>query len=133
MATAQNVIDRAGGLLRIRDGAGDAVDSTTSSDMLDYLSDMIYEWAENGILDIPGPSAVGDTLDVSPGTLRAIIYNLAADYGETIGKTLSNRAQTIAENTKQRLIAKSTVSMEISIRDGGLTSSYGRYNVRTDA
>ena len=133
MATAQQIIDRAGGLLRIVDAAGDAVDATTSADMLTHLQMLISDWGEDGLIEIPAPSALSTELNVSPGTERALAYNLAADYSELVGKALSARAISVAERTRGRLVAESTVSRSANLRNQGMSVSYGRYNIRNDA
>lgn len=133
MATAQQVIDRAGGYLRILNAAGDAVDATRSADMLTYLQDMIAEWAEDAVLEIPAPSALSDDLEVSEGTLRAIAMGLAMEYAEVVGKALSPRFERQALRAKARLISYSTLDRSVKLDDGGMMVSSGRYNITTDA
>lgn len=133
MATAQQIIDRAGSTLKIIDAPGAAVDATTSAAMLTTLQDMIAEWAEKGVIEIPAPSALSDELDVSPGTVRALRYNLAAEYGADIGSPIDPRVIQMAKDTYGWLISQSTVSRELRLQDDGMMVSTGRYNITTDA
>lgn len=135
MATAQNVIDRAGGLLKIVNSPGAAVDATTSADMLTVLKDIVAELTEDGGLEIPAPSTLATTLDVGPGVIRGIAYILASDYADYTGRSLqdSNRVHTIAERERGRILGQATVSREISFHKDGLAVPSGRYNINSDS
>lgn len=129
MATAQQVINSAGGLLRIVDSPGADVESSLSADMFTALQNWIAEMAEDGALEIPAPSALTDELDVPPGTIRALVYNLAVEYGEQVGKNVMPKVESIAKQTRDRLLARSTLSKQIDLGADGLMVSSGRYNI----
>lgn len=130
MATAQQVINSAGGLLRIVDSPGADVESSLSADMFTALQNWIAEMAEDGALEIPAPSALTDELDVPPGTIRALVYNLAVEYGEQVGKNVMPKVESIAKQTRDRLLARSTLSKQIDLGADGLMVSHGTYNIR---
>lgn len=130
MATAQQVINSAGGLLRIVDSPGADVESSLSADMFTALQNWIAEMAEDGALEIPAPSALTDDLDVPPGTIRALVYNLAVEYGEQVGKNVMPKVESIAKQTRDRLLARSTLSKQIDLGADGLMVSHGTYNIR---
>lgn len=105
-----------------------------SSDMLKILQDIIAELTEDGGMEIPVPSAVGTSLDISPGTIRGLAYILAYDYADDIGKELSltSRIAVKAKEARNRLKGKSTVSREISFENDGLAVPRGQYNINSD-
>lgn len=129
MATVQQVINSAGGLLRIVDSPGADVESSLSADMFAALQNWIAEMAEDGALEIPAPSALTDELDVPPGTIRALVYNLAVEYGEQVGKNVMPKVEGIAKQTRDRLLARSTLSKQIDLGADGLMVSHGTYNI----
>lgn len=129
MATVQQVINSAGGLLRIVDSPGADVESSLSADMFTALQNWIAEMAEDGALEIPAPSALTDDLDVPPGTIRALVYNLAVEYGEQVGKNVMPKVESIAKQTRDRLLARSTLSKQIDLGADGLMVSHGTYNI----
>ena len=133
MATAQDVIDGAGGLLKSLNTPGAAVDATTSADMLTVLQDLISQIAEDGGLEIPPPAAVGTSLDVSPGTIRGLKFLLARDYSMYKGKELLNAAMVMkeADQAMNRILGQTIVSRRVKFNDG-LGASTGGYNINTD-
>lgn len=97
--------------------------------MFAALQNWIAEMAEDGALEIPAPSALTDDLDVPPGTIRALVYNLAVEYGEQVGKNVMPKVEGIAKQTRDRLLARSTLSKQIDLGADGLMVSHGTYNI----
>ena len=134
MATAQTVINMAGSLGRIVNSPGAAVDATTSADMLKHLQGMLGRWSEDGVVEIPPPDALSDTLDESPGALDAISTNLAVRYGQAVGKTLDLWLLSQAKDDKAWLTGRKTLEVEVSLSADGMPSvGRGRYNINTDS
>ncbi len=75
MATSQNIIDQATSLLRVRTSGVtfSTDDANKNSDAFIALQNLISEWGEDGVCDIPAPSAVTDTLDIPAGTQRRLL------------------------------------------------------------
>ncbi len=134
MATAQNVINLAGSLLRIVASPGAAVDATTSADMLVHLQGLIGVWSEKALVEIPPPSAVGTTMSESPGVLDAVSYGLAVRYGEAVGKQVSPTLYREATDLESWLGGRKTTRMEQSLTADGMPAvSRGRYNISSDS
>ena len=133
MATAQEVINRAGSYCRIVSSPGAAVDATTSADMLTVLQDMVSEWAEKATLEIPAPAALGTTLDVSPGSIRTLALNLAVNYFQILGKPLDQWIFSAAEKGLDYLEARKDLMRELSLGSDGMPGiSNGNYNINSD-
>ena len=79
MATSQNIIDQATSLLRVRTSGVtfSTDDANKNADVFTALKNLINEYGEDGLLNIPAPSAVTDTLDIPDGAVRGLAYNLA--------------------------------------------------------
>ena len=132
MATAQDVIDRATSLLRVRSAGVSFVtdDSLMNGEIFAILQNLIAEWAESGTISIPAPSAATDTLDVSDGTMRGLAYNLAIDAASAFGRSVTQEVVMVASETKDQLEANNTI--EISITHEPFLTGSSRYNVNTD-
>lgn len=133
MTTCQNVIDRATSLLRVRT-AGTTFstdDANKNTEVFNVLVDMVAEWAERGIVPIPAPSSVSDTLDVSPGSIRALVYNLCIDAASLFGKNPDASIVAIAQETKDQLEAG--ISLDINVDMTGMPGLVSTYNIRTDS
>lgn len=129
MATSQTIIDRATGILRVR-GAGVSFSSNAkNSDVFLALQNLISEWVEDSVLNIPAPSALGDTLDIPPGTERALAYNLAVEVASDLGKQPTPFVANIAEQTKDRLEADITLDISVDMSD---LSFAHRYNIEKE-
>ena len=132
MATAQDVIDRATSLLRVRSAGVSFVtdDSSMNGEIFAILQNLIAEWAESGTLSIPAPSAATDTLDVSDGTIRGLAYGLAIDAASAFGRSVTPEVVMVASETKDQLEANNAI--EISITHDPFLTRSSRYNVKSD-
>ncbi len=134
MATAQEIIDRAWNRMGLANVAGEAADATTSASMLTTLQDLMSEWAEDSLIEVPPPSALSDTIDVPDGQIRALYLNLALEYSDNVGKQPSNRLQQFAMTTKNRLVGQSSASRELNLAAGGVPNvSQGLYDINSDS
>ena len=134
MATAQEVINRAGSYIRIVSSPGAAVDATTSADMLTHLGDLISIWSEKGLTEIPAPATLGTTLDESPGMISCIAMNLALIYGQVIGKQPDLWLVSQAKEYMRYYMARKTVVAKLSLhKDGFPGLSPGKYNIANDS
>ncbi len=133
MATAQNVIDLAGGHIRILSSPGAAVDATTSAAMLVHLQGIISIWQEKGYLEIAAPATLVTVLKESPAMLDALSTNLGVRYGNVIGKPLDMWLLAEAKDSKSWAGGRKTITKEVSFTADGMPGlSRGRYNINTD-
>ena len=133
MATSQNIIDQATSLLRVRTSGVtfSTDDSNKNTDLFTALKNMINEYGEDGLLNIPAPSAVTDTLDIPSGAVRGLAYNLAVEVSAEFGIDPAPVVFEIAKETKDRL--ESDIAIDISVNTNDLGWSYGKYNINTDS
>lgn len=133
MATAQDVLNRAAGLLNllVPGTAFSSTDSSLNAEGLEILQNMIAEWGEDGLVDIPVPASTATTLAVPAGAIRALAYNLAIDWGAEIGKALDPRVARIAAETRSRLAGQSDVDLEVDMGDVPGVRRW-RSNIETD-
>ena len=126
MATSQNIIDQATSLLRVRTSGVtfSTDDANKNSDAFIALQNLISEWGEDGVCNIPAPSVVTDTLDIPAGTQRALAYNLAVEISSEFGIDPSAVVFKIAEDTKDRLEADITIDMSVDMSDLAFTYKY---------
>ena len=133
MATSQNIIDQATSLLRVRTSGVtfSTDDSNKNTDLFTALKNMINEYGEDGLLNIPAPSAVTDTLDIPSGAVRGMAYNLAVEVSAEFGIDPTPVVFEIAKETKDRL--ESDITIDISVNTSDLGWTYGTYNINTDS
>lgn len=133
MATSQNIIDQATSLLRVRTSGVtfSTDDSNKNTDLFTALKNMINEYGEDGLLNIPAPSAVTDTLDIPSGAVRGLAYNLAVEVSAEFGIDPTPVVFEIAKETKDRL--ESDITIDISVNTSDLGWTYGTYNINTDS
>ena len=133
MATSQNIIDQATSLLRVRTSGVtfSTDDSNKNTDLFSALKNMINEYGEDGLLNIPAPSAVTDTLDIPSGAVRGLAYNLAVEVSAEFGIDPTPVGFEIAKETKDRL--ESDITIDISVNTSDLGWTYGTYNINTDS
>ncbi|MBT3709854.1 MAG: hypothetical protein HOG19_10460 [Gammaproteobacteria bacterium] len=116
MATSQNIIDQATSLLRVRTSGVtfSTDDSNKNADVFIALQNLINEYGEDGLLNIPAPSAVGDTLDIPDGAVRGLAYNLAVEVSAEFGIDPSPVVFEIASDTKNRLESEITLDLSVT-------------------
>ena len=133
MATSQNIIDQATSLLRVRTSGVtfSTDDSNKNTDLFSALKNMINEYGEDGLLNIPAPSAVTDTLDIPDGAVRGLTFNLAVEVAAEFGIDPTPVVFEIAKETKDRL--ESDITIDISVNTSDLGWTYGTYNINTDS
>jgi len=133
MATPQNIIDRATSLIRVRTSGVtfSTDDANKNSDVFESLQNLISEWGEDGLMNIPAPSTLTETLDIPNGTIRALDYNLAVEICGDFGIEPSPVVFKIAEDTKDRLEADIAIDISVDMSDLAFTFRQP-YNVATD-
>lgn len=133
MATPQNIIDRATALIRVRTSGVtfSTDDANKNTDVFESLQNLIYEWGEDGLMSIPAPSTLTETLDVPHGTIRALNYNLAVEICGDFGIDPSPVVFKIADETKDRLEADIATDISVDMSDLAFTFRQN-YNVATD-
>jgi len=133
MATPQNIIDRATSLIRVRTSGVtfSTDDANKNSDTFEALQNLISEWGEDGLMNIPAPSTLTETLDIPNGTIRALDYNLAVEICGDFGIEPSPVVFKIAEDTKDRLEADIAIDISVDMSDLAFTFRQP-YNVATD-
>jgi hypothetical protein len=133
MATPQNIIDRATSLIRVRTSGVtfSTDDANKNADVFESLQNLIYEWGEDGMMSIPAPATLTETLDVPHGTIRALNYNLAVEICGDFGIEPSPVVFKIAEDTKDRLEADIAIDISVDMSDLAFTFKQS-YNVATD-
>ena len=133
MATSQNIIDQATSLLRVRTSGVtfSTDDSNKNTDVFSALKNLINEYGEDGLLNIPAPSALGDTLDIPDGAVRAMAYNLAVEVSAEFGIDPAPVVFEIAKETKDRLEAD--IALDISVNNADLRWTTSKYNINSDS
>ena len=133
MATPQNIIDRATSLIRVRTSGVtfSTDDANKNSDVFESLQNLISEWGEDGLMNIPAPSTLTEPLDIPNGTIRALDYNLAVEICGDFGIEPSPVVFKIAEDTKDRLEADIAIDISVDMSDLAFTFRQS-YNVATD-
>lgn len=116
MATSQNIIDQATSLLRVRTSGVtfSTDDANKNADVFIALKNLINEYGEDGLLNIPAPSAVGDTLDIPDGAVRGLVYNLAVEVSAEFGIDPTPVVFEIASETKNRLESEITLDLSVT-------------------
>jgi hypothetical protein len=116
MATSQNIIDQATSLLRVRTSGVtfSTDDANKNADVFIALKNLINEYGEDGLLNIPAPSAVGDTLDIPDGAVRGLTYNLAVEVSAEFGIDPTPVVFEIASETKNRLESEITLDLSVT-------------------
>ena len=134
MATPQNIIDRATSLIRVRTSGVtfSTDDANKNADMFIALQNMISEWGEDGLCNIPAPTTLTETLDVPHGTIRALGYNLAVEVSSDFGIDPSQVFFVIAQETKDRLESDISIDISVDMSDLAFTFHQSNYDVNTD-
>lgn len=134
MATPQNIIDRATSLIRVRTSGVtfSTDDANKNADMFIALQNMIFEWGEDGLCNIPAPTTLTETLDVPHGTIRALGYNLAVEVSSDFGIDPSQVVFVIAQETKDRLESDISIDISVDMSDLAFTFHQSNYDVNTD-
>lgn len=134
MATVQNIIDHAARLLTVLGGNATLVsdDYAKNLDAFALLQNLMSEWAEDGLIAIPAPSATTDTLTLPEGSVRGLSYNLAVEIAPVFGKTPNPTVIAISETTRDRLESQVDIDVQVDMGDLAFASG-GRYNINTDA
>lgn len=132
MTTPQTIIDRATSILRVRTSGVtfSTDDANKNADCFTALQEMISEWGEDGIVDIPAPSTLTEDLSIPEGSARALAWNLASEVGSEFGRPADQVILGQAKATKDRLRAQT--DMDISIDMSDLNFAQGTFfNIRT--
>jgi hypothetical protein len=133
MATSQEIIDRATSLLRVRTSGVtfSTDDANKNSDVFIAFKNMLNEFGEDGLVNIPEPSSLTATLDIPAGSVRGLAYNLAVEVAAEFGLDPTPIVFEIAKETKDRLESEITLDMSIDASD--LRWSHGKYEIDSDS
>ncbi|OUW93524.1 MAG: hypothetical protein CBD88_06960 [Flavobacteriales bacterium TMED228] len=133
MATSQEIIDRATSLLRVRTSGVtfSTDDENKNSDVFIAFKNMLNEFGEDGLVNIPEPSSLTATLDIPAGSVRGLAYNLAVEVAAEFGLDPTPIVFEIAKETKDRLESEITLDMSIDASD--LRWSHGKYEIDSDS
>jgi len=133
MATSQEIIDRATSLLRVRTSGVtfSTDDANKNSDVFIAFKNMLNEFGEDGLVNIPEPSSLTATLDIPSGSVRGLAYNLAVEVAAEFGLDPTPIVFEIAKETKDRLESEITLDMSIDASD--LRWSHGKYEIDSDS
>ena len=133
MATSQEIIDRATSLLRVRTSGVtfSTDDANNNSDVFIAFKNMLNEFGEDGLVNIPEPSSLTATLDLPAGSVRGLAYNLAVEVAAEFGLDPTPIVFEIAKETKDRLESEITLDMSIDASD--LRWSHGKYEIDSDS
>ena len=133
MATSQEIIDRATSLLRVRTSGVtfSTDDANKNSDVFIAFKNMLNEFGEDGLVNIPDPSSLTATLDIPAGSVRGLAYNLAVEVAAEFGLDPTPIVFEIAKETKDRLESEITLDMSIDASD--LRWSHGKYEIDSDS
>ena len=101
MATSQEIIDRATSLLRVRTSGVtfSTDDANKNADVFIAFKIMLNEFGEDGLVNIPEPASLTDTLDIPAGSVRGLAYNLAVEVAAEFGLDLTPIVFEIAKET----------------------------------
>tara|TARA_R100000654_G_scaffold4535_1_gene13401 strand:- start:947 stop:1351 length:405 start_codon:yes stop_codon:yes gene_type:complete len=132
MATSQEIIDRATSLLRVRTSGVtfSTDDANKNSDVFIAFKNMLNEFGEDGLVNIPEPSSLTATLDIPAGSVRGLAYNLAVEVAAEFGLDPTPIVFEIAKETKDRLESEITLDMSIDASD--LKWAHGKFDINTD-
>jgi len=133
MATSQEIIDRATSLLRVRTSGVtfSTDDANKNSDVFIAFKNMLNEFGEDGLVNIPEPSSLTATLDIPAGSVRGLAYNLAVEVAAEFGLDPTPIVFEIAKETKDRLESEITLDMSIDASD--LKWAHGKFDINTDS
>ena len=131
MATAADICNQAGLLSRIL-GEGETYSGDALTFAFTRLQRMIAMWMEASYLEIPVPAATTDVIDISPGSISALEYNLAMELANQTGRQVDPYMLSKAVDSLSKVKAKSTLSIAMDLGGVGLGVSNGRYNINTD-
>ena len=133
MATSQEIIDRATAILRVRTSGQTYItdDPNKNADAFIALQRLISQWGEDGLVDIPAPTALDDVLSVPEGAVGALEWNLAADYAPEVGRPADQVILGKAKAAKDRLRGQTDMDISVDMSDISFTFG-GRYNIATD-
>lgn len=133
MATSQEIIDRATSLLRVRTSGVtfSTDDANKNADVFIAFKNMLNEFGEDGLVNIPEPSSLTDTLDIPAGSVRGLAYNLAVEVAAEFSLDPTPIVFEIAKETKDRLESEITLDMSIDASD--LRWSHGKYEIDSDS
>jgi len=133
MATSQEIIDRATSLLRVRTSGVtfSTDDANKNADVFIAFKNMLNEFGEDGLVNIPEPSSLTDTLDIPAGSVRGLAYNLAVEVAAEFGLDPTPIVFEIAKETKDRLESEITLDMSIDASD--LKWAHGKFDINTDS
>lgn len=133
MATSQEIIDRATSLLRVRTSGVtfSTDDANKNGDVFIAFKNMLNEFGEDGLVNIPEPSSLTATLDIPAGSVRGLAYNLAVEVAAEFGLDPTPIVFEIAKETKDRLESEITLDMSIDASD--LRWSHGKYEIDSDS
>ena len=133
MATSQEIIDRATSLLRVRTSGVtfSTDDANKNSVVFIAFKNMLNEFGEDGLVNIPEPSSLTATLDIPAGSVRGLAYNLAVEVAAEFGLDPTPIVFEIAKETKDRLESEITLDMSIDASD--LRWSHGKYEIDSDS
>ena len=92
------------------------------------IESKVFQRSEEGlaftVVNIPAPVLVSDTLDIPPGTARALAFNLAVEVESDFGMNLSQNVYRIADLTKDRLEAEIPLDLSVDMSDLAFTFNY---------
>ena len=127
------IIDRATSLLRVRTSGVtfSTDDANKNSDVFIAFKNMLNEFGEDGLVNIPEPSSLTATLDIPAGSVRGLAYNLAVEVAAEFGLDPTPIVFEIAKETKDRLESEITLDMSIDASD--LRWSHGKYEIDSDS
>tara|TARA_B100000700_G_C14395912_1_gene556937 strand:+ start:69 stop:473 length:405 start_codon:yes stop_codon:yes gene_type:complete len=133
MATSQEIIDRATSLLRVRTSGVtfSTDDANKNADVFIAFKNMLNEFGEDGLVNIPEPSSLTATLDIPAGSVRGLAYNLAVEVAAEFGLDPTPIVFEIAKETKDRLESEITLDMSIDASD--LKWAHGKFDINTDS
>jgi len=131
MATAADICNQAGLLARIL-GEGETYAGDALTFAFTRLQRIVGELMESNYLEIPVPAATTTVIDISPGSLGALEYNLAVELANQTGRAPDPVLIGKAGKSLTLLKSRSTLNIGIDYNAGGLGVSRG-YNINSDA
>ena len=106
-------------------------DANKNSDVFIAFKNMLNEFGEDGLVNIPEPSSLTATLDIPAGSVRGLAYNLAVEVAAEFGLDPTPIVFEIAKETKDRLESEITLDMSIDASD--LKWAHGKFDINTDS